>query len=336
MTEVNKIINSPLVSVIVTSFNQSKTIEQALDSILSQKCNFPFEIIIGDDFSTDKSQIICKKYQQNYPNIFPIFQQENVGVAANFALSVMHAKGKYIAVCAGDDFWHNPDKMQMQVDFLENHPDYGLIYSDYDKFNIKNNKILKNFLATSHKKIYQGAGLIGLFFDGKVPALTVTVMFRKELFDKYVPANDYIKYRFTIEDWPTWLILSKYSKIKYLPVSTGTYRYGHESISNPLDYEKIIIRYEKEHFMYKYLCNYLPDDLQYSEPRFLIQENKILLNLAYKKFDYRNAKKFSRKMVKLGSKDLKVHFAQFWATFMFFAYMKYIRQQLNYRLYFLY
>src|SRR5205823_1701392 len=117
----------------------------------------------------------------------------------------------------------------------------------------------------SGRKCLEGGGLMKEIFKGKVPMLTLTVFFRKELFDKYVPGDDFIKNKFSLEDWPTWLILSKYSKIKYLPVSTATYRRGHDSISNPLQYEKIEKRFKTEHVMYKYLCDRYPDDLVYDE-----------------------------------------------------------------------
>lgn len=318
-------------SVIVTAYNQATTISKTIESILSQECDFNFEIIIGDDNSTDATKGICIEYQRRYPdNIQLLFHPENFGVAANFALCVKQAKGQYISLCAADDFWHNSGKLQLQVDYLERNPDFGLIYTDYDKLNIHSGRIIRNYLKASKKKIYEGSGLTSTFFRGQVPALTLTVMFRKYLFDKYVPADDYIKYRFPLEDWPTWLILSKYTKIGYLPISSGTYRFGHESISNPSHYETIKKRFTKEHKMYKYLCEMFPEDLSYSENGYQNYVDGILLNLAYKRLDFPVAKEYAQKLENSGSKNLKIIMAQNKYTFRIISNLKLLKTKLNF------
>jgi len=310
-------------SVIVTSYNQAATIAQTLDSILLQKCNFTFEIIIGDDYSTDGTRDICRSYQKNYPEIVHLlFHKKNVGVAANFVLSVGKANGKYIAICAADDYWHNHLKLQLQVDFLEKNEDYGFVYTDYDKLNVNTGKTIKKWFKTSEIITYQGENLLRLFFAGKVPALTLTVMFRKELFDKYIPVSDYLKLKFPIEDWPTWLILSKYTKICYLQESTATYRYGHESLSNPKSYNKIEEKYRREKIMYKYLCDMFPDDLLFDENNYDTYVLSILLNYAFKKSDYVKAKEFGRKT---GSRSIKAVCSQNRILFLIYVLLKKVR-----------
>jgi hypothetical protein len=215
------------------------------------------------------------------------------------------------------------------VDYLDKKQDYGLVYTDYNKLNVITNKTIKNYLEKSNKKIFEGSGLINNFFKGEVPALTLTVMFRKILFDKYVPAEDYVKYHFPSEDWITWLIISKYSKIGYLHVSTATYRYGHESLSNILQYEQIEKRYEKEHFMYKYLCDMFPDDLFYNELVYDRYVNNILLNLAYKKSDFNSATKYANQLKELGSDNFRIKMAQNLAFFHIFSFLKRIKRKLT-------
>lgn len=268
-------------SVIVTAYNQADTIEQTIMHILKQKCHFPFEIIIGDDCSNDGTKDICIEYEKKYPGIIKnIIHETNKGVGVNFVLCVKKAMGEYIAICAADDFWHNPLKLQLQSDFLDSHPDYGLVYTEHDRLNSRTNILTNNWIKSSGTTVYQGNGLFKAFAQGRVPALAHTVVFRKSLFDKFVPADDYIKLQFPIEDWPTWLILSKYTKIGYLPISTATYRYGSESLSNPLSYNKIVAKYAKEEIMYKYLCDLFPEDLHLYENEWDIKVNRILLNLA--------------------------------------------------------
>lgn len=323
-------MNNPTVSVVVTCFNQATTLAQTLDSILSQVCAFEFEIIIGDDFSTDGSNVICEAYSLKYPKkVKPVFHNQNVGVAANFVLSVQQAKGDYIAICAADDFWHNPAKLQQQVDFLEQNEKCGLLYTDYDKLNVKTQKITKSYLSTSGATIYEGSGLTKTIFSGKLPALTVTVMFRKELFDTYIPAKAYLEMKFTLEDWPTWLILSKYTNIAYLPISTATYRYGHESISNLQSYDKLHSRFSNEREMYKYLCNLLPEELHYDENEYDRYVNGVFLSLAIKKSDYLSAKRYSEFLSRLGDNSIKIKVLRCEIGFYLYSWMKRIKMSFN-------
>ena len=316
----------PIVSIIVTSFNQAGTIEQTFDSILNQNCGPVYEIIIGEDFSSDNTREICNEYLNKYPGVFiPLFHKRNVGVGANFAMCMKQAIGKYIAICAADDYWHNSDKLKLQIDFLEKNPQIGLVYTDYDKLDLKSGRIIKNYIKSTGKEIFEGPGLMKAFFEGKVPVLTLTVMFRKELFDKFIPADDYIKYHFPLEDWPTWLILSRYTKIGYLPISTGTYRFGHESITNPVNYKRIEERLKLEQIMYRYICEMFPEDLSYNETHYLIYVNHILLNLAFKKMDYKAALKYSERMKNLGSISLKVRIVGCKSAFFIFSFLKRLR-----------
>lgn len=123
----------PLVSISCTTYNHEAYIRKCLDGILSQKCDFEFEILIHDDASTDATQEIIKEYQAKYPNIVkPFFQSENQyskGVRGiNVRFNLPRAKGKYIAVCEGDDYWNNPLKLQKQIQFLESNEDCSLCY----------------------------------------------------------------------------------------------------------------------------------------------------------------------------------------------------------------
>ncbi len=311
------------ISIIVTAYNQADTLPQTLDSILAQQCSVPFEIIVGDDCSSDNTQELCERYREAYPEIIrPLHHAKNGGVATNFVLSVMEAKGKYIALCAADDYWHNPQKLQLQVDYMEENPDCGFLYTDYDKLHVGTGKITTSYLANSGTTIYEGSNLIKTVFGGKFAALTLTVMFRKELFDKHIPVSDYINMRFTLEDWPSWVIFSKYTRIAYLPISTGTYRYGHESISNPRSFEKTIDRFVREKEMYKYLCDKFPDDLVYIEKDYDLYVNGVLLSLAYKRNDAKKAKEFAIKMLELGDTSWRTRLSANWLGFWVFGLLK--------------
>ena len=122
-------MDTPLVSICSITYNHAPYIRQCLDGFLMQKTKFRYEIIIVDDASTDGTTEIIKEYAEKHPDLItPIFQKENQyskGIRGMFPrFCFPHAKGKYIALCEGDDYWTDPLKLQKQVDFLESHPDY--------------------------------------------------------------------------------------------------------------------------------------------------------------------------------------------------------------------
>jgi len=125
-------LDAPLVSVVCHTFNHEQFIEDALNGFLMQETKFPFEIIVHDDASTDNTQRLIKRYQRQYPKIIkPIFQEENIYQKGLRPLmfSFPAAKGNYIAFCEGDDFWIDVQKIQTQVSFLEENPDYVVCYT---------------------------------------------------------------------------------------------------------------------------------------------------------------------------------------------------------------
>src|SRR5690606_32700998 len=117
-------MNQPLVSICCITYNHGKYIRDCIEGFLMQKCNFSYEILINDDASNDGTQTIIQEYMHRYPEIIkPIFHSENQYSKGqrgfNFKYNFPRAKGKYIAMCEGDDFWTDPDKLQIQVDLLE-------------------------------------------------------------------------------------------------------------------------------------------------------------------------------------------------------------------------
>ena len=118
----------PLVSVICNAYNHELYIRDALKGFVTQKTDFPLEILIHDDASTDKTADIIREYEAQYPDLIkPIYQTENQysrGGIGKFQFP--RAVGKYIAFCEGDDYWTDPLKLQKQVDALEAHPEVDI------------------------------------------------------------------------------------------------------------------------------------------------------------------------------------------------------------------
>ena len=119
----------PLVSVCVITYNHASYIRQTLDSILGQETNFPLQVVVADDCSTDTTRKIVQEYNEKHPGIFKlVLQPKNVGPGRNFVDLFNAATGKYIAYVEGDDYWSNPRKLQIQFDFLESHPEFSVCY----------------------------------------------------------------------------------------------------------------------------------------------------------------------------------------------------------------
>jgi len=118
-----------LVSICCLAYNHEPYIRECLEGFMMQKTTFPFEVLIHDDASTDNTATIIREYEAQYPDIIkPIYQSENQyskGVGVTRVYQFSRAKGKYIAMCEGDDYWTDPYKLQKQVDFLEANPDYS-------------------------------------------------------------------------------------------------------------------------------------------------------------------------------------------------------------------
>ena len=134
----------PLVSICCTAYNHEKYIAQALDSFLAQKCDFPFEILVHDDVSTDRTADIIREYAAKYPEIIkPMFQTENQyskGVPINETFNFPRAQGKYIALCECDDFWCDDTKLARQIAHMEADPECTFSFTNgyvYDANGIK-------------------------------------------------------------------------------------------------------------------------------------------------------------------------------------------------------
>lgn len=132
--------NKPVVSVYVQTYNHENYIEQCLKGILKQKTDFDFEILIGEDNSNDKTREICIKFAEQYPEKIRLFlhhRENNIKVndkpTGRFSLlwNIFNAKGKYIAICEGDDYWVDSHKLQNQINFLEDNPEYSGCFTDF-------------------------------------------------------------------------------------------------------------------------------------------------------------------------------------------------------------
>lgn len=120
----------PVISICCITYNQERFIEEALVSFLSQTCDVPFEIIVGEDCSTDSTRLIVRRYVENYPRIIKLITSNvNIGGQKNFNRVVDAAKGEYIAVCEGDDYFKNEFKLQKSYEYMKLNPDVSMLFT---------------------------------------------------------------------------------------------------------------------------------------------------------------------------------------------------------------
>ena len=231
----------PLVSICCITYNHENYIRDAIEGFLMQKTSFPIEIIIHDDASTDNTAQIIKEYEDKYPDLFcNIFQNENQwskGGGSIYARFVYpQVRGKYIALCEGDDYWTDPLKLQKQVDFLEQNLEYGLVhadchfyYEDKQKWKYKANKNLANSIKIDSKEelFYQ-------LVDADYKIRTATVLFRKDLLMMVTDDNK----TFLMGDTPIWLDFSQLTKFKYFDEVFAVYRILSNSASRSNNKQK--------------------------------------------------------------------------------------------------
>lgn len=277
----------PIVSVWMVAYNQEKYVGQALDSILTQKVNFPYEIIIGEDCSTDATRSIIEKYAADYPDIVkPVLHKQNVGAIRNaYEFCYPRLKGKYIACLEGDDFWTDPLKLQKQVDFLEHNPDYGLIHGDVNHLYEESGRLVQ-----AHNKLHGitiPQGDIFAYLLGPAHMIkTMTVCFRREIADRYFDYRVAMEKKWRLTDLPLWLDILRHSKAHYMDEVLATYRLQEESASRSQSLDKNFGFYQSLFHVLDYYCAKYSCD---AEKRSIINEYKfksmLRFSLAYKDRD---------------------------------------------------
>lgn len=179
-------MGSPLVSVCMICYNHDKFIRQAIDSIIHQQTNFNFELIIGEDFSTDETRIICEEFAYKHPNIIKLLPSDkNLGAMTNFIRTLDGCNGKYIAFCEGDDYWIDPLKLQKQVAFLEANLEYSLCFHDAIVFWENKTHPPYYFCSNLTKTTYEVEDVIKRWF---IPS--ASMVFRK---DSLLPLPDWFR-----------------------------------------------------------------------------------------------------------------------------------------------
>lgn len=253
--------NKPIVSVCVTTYNHGKFIKQCLDSILEQQTNFDYELLLGEDDSTDKTREICKEYADKYPKKVRLFLHSRKNVIRidgqptgryNFLFNFSRARGKYIALCDGDDYWTDRHKLQKQVDFMNGNKEYALCFHPVQ------------VLGGGREEIY----------PAEKPKLTILELLKRN----YIQTNSVMYRRQKLVDistdimpgdWHMHLYHAKFGKIGYLDDVMSVYRRhagGIWASSNKTDRSEFWNKFGQSHLrMYGVLLEMYGYNLEYRE-----------------------------------------------------------------------
>lgn len=252
-------MKEPLVSVSMITYNHASFIAEAIEGVLRQKTNFPFELVIGEDCSTDETRRIVMDYQQKYPDVIRVVTSEtNVGMSKNWQRTQRACSGRFIAFCEGDDYWHHPLKLQKQVDFLESHREFGMLHSSYDLHDAESGKTIKDYMNYRSFKVPSDPDINDIITGCRVSfrIQTCTVMLRRDLCVRITDSDPYLYgSHFLMGDTQLWAEMALVAKVGFIPESLATYRLLPNSASRPTDRNKEF-RFELSDCEMKlYLCD---------------------------------------------------------------------------------
>lgn len=260
-------MNEITVSVFMLTYNQEEFIAQAIESILNQKTNFKYQLVIGEDCSSDNTRNICESYSNQNQSKIKLLPplKDNIGLIANYSRTIKECNGKYIAICDGDDYWIDEFKLQKQVDFLEKNTDYSIVYTEIQKL-FPNGELVDSYTTNQ----YKDSSFDDLVFLNFIPS--VSVLFKNiqgiEEIPSWITKHPY-------GDWPTYLwTIKNGGKIHYINEITAVYRFDIGVSSKILDFNEVDIS----------ILNDMLNDISFiSKKRIILQSiNKQKLNIVFR------------------------------------------------------
>ncbi len=263
------------VSICMITYNHANYIIDSIEGILIQQTNFPFELVIGEDFSKDATRSICEQYEKKYPGKVRLLPNDgNLGMMKNFIRTLRACDGEYVALCEGDDYWTDPNKLQHQVDFLENNPAYSIC--------THNATILAKQDSAFNDKKYVHHGMPELISFSQVLTgnsfPTPSILYRNLITETDLE----IIGQFPVGDWVLQLVLLKKGDMHYENVCRTTYRLhesGAFSALNAVEKNKILV--ETKQKIAKLLCSNFKE-------RFIIYKSILNIYINKLKSDFRS------------------------------------------------
>ena len=257
-----------MIAVCIATYNHEAFIAQAVESVLAQVCDEPLRIYIGDDASTDGTAAICEHYAQQDTRIVSIRRKKNLGLTSNtldLYRRIMADGCEYIAMLDGDDYWTDPHKLQLQVDYLRAHPEVGFVHT--------------NGQTLSGKDTWTFGQRQGLYGIDSVGFANCTVLFRTDLLNEAL-LKDIEQQHFLWLDYPLYGVFYQQTKWAYLPEKTAVWR-DHFSVSQPQSAQDILRLREERCRMWKWLDTMFPGKVGYTPDKAQAYLYEQRMNIVY-------------------------------------------------------
>ena len=241
-------MSGPDVSVIVLTYNQEATVARAIDSVLAQEAGpFSFEVLIGEDASTDATREICIDYAKRYPDIVRIMPlSANKGVVRNYFDTLSECRGRYIADCAGDDYWTDVTRLRRQAALLDTEQDVVITHGAWREVDITGTTLrhCRPYGTGGSGKTVEGRELLEPLLAHLRPTCIhlSTAMYRADVARKAISVNRSVVDNpdFQCEDLPLTAALLASGRVAYDPTELLAYTVGESTVSNPENIEKAL------------------------------------------------------------------------------------------------
>lgn len=296
-------------SVIIITYNQAESIGDAIESVLAQECGFGYELVIGDDSSTDGTRAVCERYAALYPDKVRIMPRtSNKGIVNNYFDCLEACRCEYVADCAGDDTWRDAHRLQRQVDYLDANPEDVAVISDWeidDGAEVRNTSGMAAY--SGFRKHMPGRFLMNavLSTQGIFPLLSAMLFRRKPI--EAILRNDSKRLRreeWGCEDLPLMAALGSLGDIGYVPVTASRYSVASGGVSTVKDSGRLFDFYAKACGCVLDLCE-IYQVSQAAVADALRSRLRYLGNLALKAYDERRVKEYRSLCHRVRNKGLK-------------------------------
>ncbi len=223
------------VSIIITAHNYGRFLRQCLDSALGQQCDRPFEVILVNDGSRDNTRDICDEYERRYPDRLRVLHLDGIGLSKALNVAMQHARGAYIVRLDADDYF-DERLLMVEVDFLDRHPDVGMVYPDH--FRITTEGVLIDYV-----RLPRVGDEVTLLDGNPIPSGS---MYRRECYDTVGGYNEALRHQ---EDFDFWIKFIERYRVHNLPLPLVYYRKHQVSMSTNVDGRMAARRFVKRRFV---------------------------------------------------------------------------------------
>ena len=260
----------PLVSVCMTTYNHERYIAQAIESVLRQQTDFAVEVVVGEDCSTDNTLAICREYEAKYPDrVRVVASERNIGMHANYRRTIEACRGEYVAMCDGDDWFSDPDKLQLQVDILRAEG-AAMCYTRSER-------------RSDQDSVIYPQGALHTTFEDMLRLNTAenctTLALRTKILEYYAEVEPQTK-GWRTDDLPMWLWFAATQKITAIDRVTAVHRVLSTSVSHSEQWEKQLdFCYSLDSIMLWFDCRYNCGSLCHFLAR--LRQNRALWLLSY-------------------------------------------------------